>query len=103
MCTKVRIPLLRKPRYKYRRSVDVAGGIVNADLILQHEWIDDRFRFRNHPNESLAQLDNTDLSDFRFFSPRKIWTPEISLSNRLRDSVYEVIMRYLGIQMTTCF
>ena len=80
--------------------MDVASGIVNADIILKHEWIDDRFRFRNHPNEALAQLDNTDLTDFRYFSPKKIWTPEISLINRLRNSVYEVIMSYSGQEFT---
>ena len=80
--------------------MDVASGIVDADLILEQEWIDDRFRFRSHPNEALAQLDNTDLTDFRSFSPNKIWTPEISLDNRLRNSVYEVIMSYSGIHVT---
>jgi len=74
--------------------VDIESGFADVDLILNLEWIDDRFRLRNHPNESLAQLDNIFLTDFRSFHPSKIWTPEISIINRIRASVHEVFTTY---------
>ena len=70
--------------------VNVASGYVDADVKMYLEWIDDRIRFRIHPNESLAQLDNEELSDFRELNPKSIWTPEISIINRHRDSTFEV-------------
>ena len=64
---------------------------MDADVKMYLEWIDDRIRFRTHPNESLAQLDNEELSDFRELNPKDIWTPEISIINRHRDSTFKVL------------
>ena len=70
-------------------EVNVESGYVDADIAINMEWIDDRLRFRFHPNESLAQLDNTDLTDFRVMDPKYTWTPDISVINSYRDSVTE--------------
>ena len=70
-------------------EVNVASGYVDADIAINMEWIDDRLRFRVHPNESLAQLDNNDLTDFRVMDPKYTWTPDISVVKRYRDSVSE--------------
>ena len=53
------------------------------------EWIDDRLRMRNHPNESLANLDRIEFTDFRRLSINKIWNPDLQIGNRLRGQRWE--------------
>ena len=83
----------------YVYEVDVQHGFIDADVSIDLEWIDDRFRFRNHPNESLAQLDNPDLTDFRAFDSEMIWTPDITIANKRRNSVSEDLKQPVWIDL----
>ena len=69
--------------------------MVDSTVKLKMEWIDDRLRFRNHPLEELAQLDNPDTSDFRSFDSETIWTPDIFITNSLRETTSEVFYLFI--------
>ena len=60
-------------------EVNLGETYVDATVNLKMEWIDDRFRMRGHPNESLAFLDRPEVTDFRRISVDKIWTPDLSV------------------------
>ena len=60
-------------------TLDTHLHCLTNPVNLKMEWIDDRFRMRGHPNESLAFLDRPEVTDFRRISVDKIWTPDLSV------------------------